>query len=246
MRTGEDVQHGSSFEFGREGTTLAWHEISPWLVQDSLSSWSSLRGAPQVSANRIPPKLLDKAVIDKVGVTYVPRVPAVTPGTQVVFRNQKSPCQGFQVSGSPRSEHIFNYNIREGTERTVTFRSPDLCAVTCALRPYSKGYIRVVDTPYFAVTDAEGEFAIRNVPKVEYLVTLWHEGTGNLPKDAGLSEIAITEKGDIQLTYRAAIPQNRFAEVVPPLIWVAAFSSQRARHLGPSNAALGFEKRRHA
>lgn len=131
----------------------------------------------------------------------------VTPGTQVVFRNQKSPCQGFQVSGRPRFDHIFNYNVREGTEQTVTFRGPDICPVTCALRPYSKGYVRVVDTPYFAVTDAEGHFAIRDIPKGEYLVTVWHEGTGNLSKDAGPSEIAITEKGDTELTYRAAMPK---------------------------------------
>lgn len=111
-------------------------------------------------AKQVAPKPLEKAFLDKVGVRYVPRVLVVTPGTEVVFRNKESPCRGFQVNGSPRLDHNFNYTIPEGTEQKVTLRGPDTCLVICPVRPYAKGYIRVVDTPYFAVTDADGHFKI--------------------------------------------------------------------------------------
>jgi hypothetical protein len=38
---------GASLEVGREGSASARHEEVPSVVQNSLSSWSSLRGAPQ-------------------------------------------------------------------------------------------------------------------------------------------------------------------------------------------------------
>jgi hypothetical protein len=103
---------------------------------------------------------------------------------------------------------IFNYNVREGTEQKVTFQVPDTCPVTCPLRPYSKGYVRVVNTPYFAVTDAQGRFAIRGVPPGDYLVTVWHEGAGMLPASAGPSEFTISDKGEHQVSFRAAVPQK--------------------------------------
>lgn len=46
--------------------------------------------------NQIAPKPMEKAVLDKVGVRYIPRVLVVTPETQVVFRNKESVCRGFK------------------------------------------------------------------------------------------------------------------------------------------------------
>src|SRR5262249_51031933 len=100
-------------------------------------------------ADRVVPKPLKKALIDKVGVRYVPRVLVVTPGTQVVFRNKESPCQGFQVTGCRLPDHWFNYMIPKGTEQTVTMRGRDTCSLSCPVRSYAKGYLAVVDTPYF-------------------------------------------------------------------------------------------------
>jgi hypothetical protein len=156
-------------------------------------------------AEQVAPKPLEKALLDKVGVRYVPRVLVVTPGTQVIFRNKESPCRGFQVSGR-RPEHNFNYLIREGSEETVTFRGPDTCPVSCPVRPYSKGYVVVVDTAHFAVTDDTGQFAIRGVPAGEYRVTVWHEAVGRLPGDAGPMEVTITGRDDATLQYRVKRP----------------------------------------
>jgi hypothetical protein len=43
------------------------------------------------------------------------------------------------------------------------------------------GVILVVPTPYFATTDEQGAFALRDVPPGTYGVVAWHEGSkGNL------------------------------------------------------------------
>lgn len=159
-------------------------------------------------ANQAAPAPLKKTVLDKVGVRFVPRVLVVTPGTEVVFRNKESPCRGF-VTGSRRAEHHFNYLIREGNEETVTFRVRDICPISCPVRSYSKGYIMVVDTPYFAVTDAAGSFTIRDVAAGEYQVTVWHEAVGRLGKDSGPAEVAVEAGGHATLPYRVKPPDVR-------------------------------------
>jgi hypothetical protein len=158
-------------------------------------------------ADRVVPKPLKKAIVDKVGVRYVPRVLVVTPGTQVVFRNKESPCKGFEVTGNPLRAHNFNYMIPPGTEQTVTMGGRDTCRLRCPVRPYAIGYLLVVDTPYFAVTQSTGDFTIRGMPAGEYEVTVWHEAAGKLTKDAGPLAVTLTGKGDATLHYRVKAPQ---------------------------------------
>lgn len=153
-------------------------------------------------AQRIAPRPLREAVLDKVGVRYVPRVLVVTPGTEVVLRNKASICRGFQIHGNPRFDHGWNFLVQEGTHAKATFRDPDTCSVTCPVRPYTKGYIKVVDTPHFAASDVRGQFSIRNLRPAKYEVTVWHEAAGTLTADAGPAEITIVAGADQKLRYR--------------------------------------------
>ena len=57
-------------------------------------------------------------------------------------------------------------------------KKPGIVAVTCALHPWTHGYIAVFDHPYFAVTDKSGRFAIDSIAPGTYKVMLWHEGMG--------------------------------------------------------------------
>jgi hypothetical protein len=38
--------------------------------------------------------------------------------------------------------------------------------------------VRVFDHPYFAVTDADGKFEIKDAPAGKYNVVMWQEGVG--------------------------------------------------------------------
>ena len=37
------------------------------------------------------------------------------------------------------------------------------------------GYVRVFDHPYFAVTDENGNFEIKNAPAGKFRIVYWHE-----------------------------------------------------------------------
>jgi plastocyanin len=50
--------------------------------------------------------------------------------------------------------------------------------ITCDIHRWMKAWVRVFDHPYFAVTDAEGKFEIKNAPAGKYNIVMWQEGVG--------------------------------------------------------------------
>ena len=46
----------------------------------------------------------------------------------------------------------------------------------CNVHPEMSGYVIVTPTPYFAQTDAQGNYKIADVPDGDYKVVVWHEG----------------------------------------------------------------------
>ena len=59
------------------------------------------------------------------------------------------------------------------------------------------GYIVVTPTPYFAETDASGEYKIADVPDGSYNVVAWHEGAKTQSKPV---TVAGEGKADFTLT----------------------------------------------
>ena len=50
--------------------------------------------------------------------------------------------------------------------------------VSCNIHPWMKGWVVVKESPYFAVTDEDGKFEIKNVPAGDWTFTVWHEKSG--------------------------------------------------------------------
>ncbi len=52
--------------------------------------------------------------------------------------------------------------------------------VTCGIHPWESAWLLVSETPYFAVTDKNGEFTIKNIPAGEWEFQVWQEKAGYL------------------------------------------------------------------
>jgi len=48
----------------------------------------------------------------------------------------------------------------------------------CTIHPWMSGYVRVFDHPYYAVTDENGNFEIKNAPVGKFRLVYWQEGVG--------------------------------------------------------------------
>jgi len=57
-------------------------------------------------------------------------------------------------------------------------RLPSL--VTCGIHPWESAWLLVSENPYFAVTNENGEFSIKNIPAGEWEFQVWHEKAGYL------------------------------------------------------------------
>src|SRR5579862_7123231 len=62
-------------------------------------------------------------------------------------------------------------------EQTVA-REEIAVPVKCNVHPWMKGYIAVFKHPYFAVTDKNGNFEVKDLPPGSYTITAWQEKLG--------------------------------------------------------------------
>ena len=67
-------------------------------------------------------------------------------------------------------------------EKTLPFelREPIPASVTSSIYPWIRGYLVVKDHPYFATTDSNGKFEIKNIPTGTWKFRTWHERAGYL------------------------------------------------------------------
>lgn len=137
---------------------------------------------------------------------FEPHVLAVPVNTKVVIRN--SDAVGHNSNGSPPGDVPFNPLIPAGGGvYEHTFKKAQLkgVPVTCSIHPWMKGFILPRDNPYFAVSDKEGAFEIKNLPAGEEIeIQLWHEKADNgLEVDSkwpkGRQKLKLTADGVLDL-----------------------------------------------
>ena len=63
-----------------------------------------------------------------------------------------------------------------GEKRNFKFDNPGAVPLLCNVHPEMSAFVIVSPTPYFAETDADGNYKITGVPDGSYTVTAWHEG----------------------------------------------------------------------
>ncbi|WP_145055785.1 cupredoxin domain-containing protein [Lignipirellula cremea] len=80
--------------------------------------------------------------------------------------------------------------------------SRDPVPVSCAIHPWMSSHLLIRDNPYFAVTDANGRFEIKNVPSdVELEFRVWHERTGYVPDATVNGQAESWSKGKFSRTF---------------------------------------------
>ncbi|AME26886.1 methylamine utilization protein [Burkholderia sp. PAMC 26561] len=140
------------------------------------------------------------AVIDQIKRQFVPLVSVAQTGAAIAFPN-KDNIEHDVYSFSPAKK--FELNLYHGIPAApVVFEKPGLVVMGCNIHDAMVAYLLLVDTPYFAKTDASGNATIDNVPADALKVTAWHyrmttpdaQPTQKLVADAGVAKFALPLK----------------------------------------------------
>jgi plastocyanin len=135
-----------------------------------------------------------KPVFDQKDCVYIPHVLSVMAGVPVT------------VKSSDGTNHNVSFQLRNltqnplvapGTSLEITPQSPERNPglVSCSIHPWMQAYWMVLDHPYFAVTDAKGNFEIKNVPAGTQKVVVWQEAVGPVTPSSG-EDVTIAANGD--------------------------------------------------
>lgn len=106
---------------------------------------------------------------------FVPRVLAITPGTEVRFPNF-DPILHNAFSSSPGN--VFDTGVYgTGDGSSHVFESPGLVKVYCNVHHSMNGTILVLDTPWFTRPDAQGRFTLTDLPEGPGHLVVFHDRT---------------------------------------------------------------------
>ena len=104
---------------------------------------------------------------------FSPHVIAVHVGAEVEFPN-KDPF--FHDVFSIYRGKPFDLGLYEsGTARKVRFSQPGVSYIFCNIHPEMSAAVVALQTPYFAVTGADGNFQINHLAAGRYKMELWYE-----------------------------------------------------------------------
>jgi plastocyanin len=119
----------------------------------------------------------DHVVVDQKKMTFVPHVTVVQQGTTVDFLNSDPVGHNVywpSISGNKKLAHNLG-TWPQGQKKPFQFMDLGAASLLCNVHPEMSGYVVVVPTPYFAVTDKDGNYTIKNVPPGHYTILTWSE-----------------------------------------------------------------------
>lgn len=114
----------------------------------------------------------ETAIIDQENYLYVPYVSAIRKGTTIKFTN-KDGRDHHVKSFSPAKQFEMRVPSKGEAAQTVLFDKPGEVALVCHFHDNMRGFIFVLETPYFGKTDKSGNVLLNNLPPGKYQVDAW-------------------------------------------------------------------------
>jgi len=150
-------------------------------------------------AASVPPPPAETVVLDQRGCIYTPHVLGMQVGQKLVVRNSDGTTHN--VNRRAKKNDSANLTQAVGAPELAWQPAKDELGVTfsCDLHPWMRAYVCVSEHPWFAVSDARGEFAIRGLPPGEYTLEAWHE---KYEKQSAKAVVGADGSGTIEFVFR--------------------------------------------
>ncbi len=128
-----------------------------------------------------PPKTVE---IDQPCCVFEPRVIGLQVGQKLVVKNSAPIPHNFKIDsigGGPVQNPLIPAKGQAVVDGFLPKALPTM--YTCSIHGWMKGWIGSFPHPYFAVTNENGEFEIKNAPAGTFRLMLWQEAVGWVVRD---------------------------------------------------------------
>ena len=146
------------------------------------------------------PKHMTPGVIEQKGLKFVPLVSVIQTGSQMSFPNNDR-VKHHIYSFSPAKK--FDQKLYSGVAATPqVFDKAGTVVLGCNIHDRMVAYVRVVDSPFFARSNANGVANIELPTSGKYTISAWHYHMSGAPL-----EQALAVKGDapLALAFKVAL-----------------------------------------
>lgn len=117
----------------------------------------------------------EPVVLDQKGCHYEPHVFGIMTGQELLVRNSDNTAHN--INANPKNNDGFNQGQpKKGMEFTKTFGvAEQMVKFKCDVHPWMSAYCAVMEHPFFATTDEDGNFEITGLPDGTYVLSTWGE-----------------------------------------------------------------------
>ena len=149
------------------------------------------------------PSASEAQMLDQAGCMYEPYVMGVVTGQKFKIKNSDPTLHNVHATPKINKEFNFGQPIKDQVSEKSFDQAEVLVRMKCDVHPWMFAYVGVVDHPYFAVTDKEGNFKISGVPDGKYTIVAYHLKTHGA--NAGVTQ-AIEVKGSAKQDFTVEAP----------------------------------------
>lgn len=145
--------------------------------------------------------------LDQLGCMYEPYVMGVVAGQKFKIQNSDPEFHNVHAIPDPKTGNKeFNFaQMTKGRVDEKAFDNPEvLVRIKCDVHPWMFAYVGVLDHPYFAVSDKDGNFKISGLPDGKYTIVAYHLKT-HVKASVGVTK-EIEVKGDAKQDFTIDAP----------------------------------------
>lgn len=120
-----------------------------------------------------------EVAIDQPCCKFEPHVLGLREGQTLVTKNSSPITHNVSIISTGKNPNT-NQIVPAGKEVKIPdwFQGRTPSRIECTIHPWMGAYVWTFATPYFAVTDADGKFTLKNAPAGDFNLVIWQEETG--------------------------------------------------------------------
>ncbi len=147
--------------------------------------------------------------IDQPCCQFVPHALTLRQGQELIAKNSAPIAHNVHWTGHPVKNPGGNVIVPAGQSYVIQDLKADRFPVkiSCDIHSWMNAWVRVFDHPYFALTDADGNFEIKQAPAGNFRLISWQESIGWGPGGRDgiplvIKSNATTDLGELKLETR--------------------------------------------